>query len=89
MKHYYHLDETEERKNECIELHIMHSQCSICTVRAHVCFINVKHSREAWMHMNTSHTADNLQIMQLMFAKYNVIVQLSFVIKQKSHLYQR
>lgn len=41
------------------------------------------------MHMNTSHTADNLQIMQLMFAKYNVIVQLSFLIKQKSHLYQR
>lgn len=33
--------------------------------------------------MNTSHTADNLNIVQLMFGQYSVIVQLSVLIKQK------
>lgn len=42
--------------------------------------------------MNTSHTAHNLNIVQLMFGQYSVIVQLSVLIKQKkqkSHLYSR
>lgn len=34
--------------------------------------------------MNTSHTADNLNIVQLMFGQYSVIVQLSVLIKQKN-----
>lgn len=34
--------------------------------------------------MNTSHTADNLNIVQLMFGQYSVIVQLPVLIKQKN-----
>lgn len=52
--------------------------CSIGTTwaRSAVCSIKVQHSHEAGTYMNTSHTADNCHIEQLMFAQYSVIVQL-------------
>lgn len=45
------------------------------------------------MRMNTSHATDNINIVQLMFVHYRVIVELSVLIKQKKkkqpHLYWR